>query len=270
MLSETNNDPVKKAGVISNIVLSISKIPDRITRSVYAKECSKLLQIDEEIIMQDIRLKLHTGNKLSNLGMPKPVKKSPAQNISDDIELNKLSYAVLESEILTYLLKFGEEKIAIEEGEAVIEYRIVDFIKNEFAKDELELNITENRELYNNILEIYETETEIKESLFIHHQDIKISKHSIKILETPYELSKIHKIKDAEEYEKAELRENVPHTINVLKMKIVIDALNDIEKELNVAFGKGENDKVLELLQKNKILSSIKKSLSELLGRVIF
>ena len=270
LLSEAKNDPIKKSGVISNIVLSISKIPDRITRSVYAKECSKLLQIDEEIIMQDIRMKLHSGNKLSSLGMPKPVKKAPVQTVSDDIELNKLSYAVLENEILTYLLKFGEEKIGIEEGETVTEYKIVDFIKNEFAKDELELNIPENRQLFKSIIEIYETQTDIKESLFIHHQDIVVSKQSIKILEIPYELSRIHNIKDNDEYEKSELRESVPQTINVLKMKIVIDALNKIEEELNVAFAKGENELVLELLQRNKILSGIKKSLSELLGRVIF
>ncbi|MDW7695566.1 DNA primase [Flammeovirgaceae bacterium SG7u.111] len=50
-LDETKNDPLKKAGVIRDIVESIVKIPDSIKRSVFFKECGKLLDIDEETLI---------------------------------------------------------------------------------------------------------------------------------------------------------------------------------------------------------------------------
>lgn len=50
LIEETKGDPVKKAGLIKDIVASIAKIPDPIKRSVYLKECSVLLEVDEKAL----------------------------------------------------------------------------------------------------------------------------------------------------------------------------------------------------------------------------
>lgn len=47
LLKDSNNDPIKKAGVIRDIVTSISKIPDSIQREVYIQECSRIMEISE-------------------------------------------------------------------------------------------------------------------------------------------------------------------------------------------------------------------------------
>ncbi len=54
LLDEAGNDPIKRAGIISNIVQSISLIPDAIVRSVYVQECSRLLQIDEVVLLAEL------------------------------------------------------------------------------------------------------------------------------------------------------------------------------------------------------------------------
>ena len=43
LLKETQNDPIKKAEIIKEIIHSIAEIPDVIDRSVYIRECSNLL-----------------------------------------------------------------------------------------------------------------------------------------------------------------------------------------------------------------------------------
>lgn len=48
LLEEAGRDPIKRAGLISSIVRSISVIPDAIVRSVYIRECSQLLQMEEK------------------------------------------------------------------------------------------------------------------------------------------------------------------------------------------------------------------------------
>lgn len=55
LLEGTERDPIKRAAVIGDVVKSISVIPDAITRSIYAKECSIQLGIGEDVLLQDIK-----------------------------------------------------------------------------------------------------------------------------------------------------------------------------------------------------------------------
>ncbi len=53
LLQEAKGDPIKKAGLVKDIVASISKIPDPIKRSIYTKECAALLQVDENALVTE-------------------------------------------------------------------------------------------------------------------------------------------------------------------------------------------------------------------------
>ncbi|MES2654167.1 MAG: DNA primase [Bacteroidota bacterium] len=54
LLSAAGNDPIQKASVTRDIVESISKIPDSIKRSVFVSECSRLLQVDEQVLIVEL------------------------------------------------------------------------------------------------------------------------------------------------------------------------------------------------------------------------
>ncbi len=65
LLSGTENDPLSRASLITDIVGSISKVSNDILRTEYLKECSKLLDVKEEVLYYEIRkLKIKTGNDL--------------------------------------------------------------------------------------------------------------------------------------------------------------------------------------------------------------
>ncbi|MBP5689086.1 MAG: DNA primase, partial [Muribaculaceae bacterium] len=55
LLEGTERDPIKRASVIGDVVKSISVIPDAISRSVYAKECSVQLGISEDVLLREIQ-----------------------------------------------------------------------------------------------------------------------------------------------------------------------------------------------------------------------
>ena len=57
LLAEAAGDPLRKAALIADIVQSISVIPDAITRSVYTRECSRQMEIDEQILLREIALR---------------------------------------------------------------------------------------------------------------------------------------------------------------------------------------------------------------------
>ena len=52
LMEEAGKDPIKRAELITSIVKSISVIPDTIIRSVYIKECSQLLKMEEKILVE--------------------------------------------------------------------------------------------------------------------------------------------------------------------------------------------------------------------------
>ena len=66
LLEEVGNDPIKRAGLIGDIVRSISVIPENIVRSVYIRECSQLLQVEEKLLVQEVN-KLMTRTKEEKL-----------------------------------------------------------------------------------------------------------------------------------------------------------------------------------------------------------
>lgn len=55
LMEDAGNDPIKRAGLISDLVRSISVIPEGIVRSVYTRECSQLLQVDENLLIEEVK-----------------------------------------------------------------------------------------------------------------------------------------------------------------------------------------------------------------------
>ncbi len=54
LMNEAKNDPIKKADLIRDMVLSISKIPDRIQREIYIQECSRIMDISEQVLVSTL------------------------------------------------------------------------------------------------------------------------------------------------------------------------------------------------------------------------
>ena len=64
LLNDLKNDPVKKSEMIFDIVRSISKIPNSIKRSVFLKEASTSLEINEQALISEMnKLLIGQGNK---------------------------------------------------------------------------------------------------------------------------------------------------------------------------------------------------------------
>lgn len=53
LIGETKGDPIKKAGLVKDILGSIAKIPDPIKRSIYLKECAALLEVPETTLLSE-------------------------------------------------------------------------------------------------------------------------------------------------------------------------------------------------------------------------
>lgn len=54
LMEEAKNDPIKKAGLIRDIVMSISKIPDSIKQEIYIQECVRMMDISETVLFNEL------------------------------------------------------------------------------------------------------------------------------------------------------------------------------------------------------------------------
>ncbi len=72
LLSETAGDPIKRAGLIKDIVSSIARIPDPIKRSVYLRQCAALLEVSEQVLTTE-------ANKLIGTTLKKREEKASRQ-----------------------------------------------------------------------------------------------------------------------------------------------------------------------------------------------
>ena len=146
---ESENDPIKRAGVIKDIVESIALIPDNIIRSVYIKECASIMEMEETILQQEInklRRKTLGRHKQSEGGESTETSFSSETtsetSFTEAPEKETLSFDSEEKELLRIMLTHGKVLIEIdtenEEQEAQnLEITLSEYILFELWRDEI-------------------------------------------------------------------------------------------------------------------------------------
>lgn len=118
LLAGSENDPIKKSAVIQDVIKSIAVIPFAITRSVYIKECSRRLEIDEQVLLKETE-KIILQNKRKEY--EKQQKDQNNRQITDD---NIADIAVSKEKQTIGTPGLGNEKILYPHEEAIIRYII--------------------------------------------------------------------------------------------------------------------------------------------------
>ncbi|ALM49698.1 DNA primase [Flavobacterium psychrophilum] len=175
LMDEAKNDPVKKAGLIRDMVTSISKIPDRIQREIYIQECARIMDISEQVLASTLAQLVQkdvvdAGKKakeeqVANVMKPVPDDEGgmPGQqqtriNILDRVEQKiieiLLLYGNIEEEFQDVYIKYDEEGKEFEETENK-NYKVYERIYLNLQEDEIEFTNPMFKDLYKAIIEKY-------------------------------------------------------------------------------------------------------------------
>ena len=188
LMKEASNDPVKKAGLIRDIVASISKIPDSIQREVYVQECSRIMEISERVLFSELAQLISKNTKDFNKNQQKDkqsfevVKKQTEQLKEVD------SLFILEREIIRILLLFGNQEtdfvdfIEVEDEEGVMHLEKEKYT-NQVSKelylnlqdDEIEFSNEIFQSIYYEMIHQLNQEDKIEMEAFINHPNTNIS-----------------------------------------------------------------------------------------------
>ena len=147
LMDESQNDPVKKAGLIRDMVTSISKIPDRIQREIYLQETARIMDISEQVLVNTLAQLIQkdvveTGKKQKQEQKAFEVVKNENPEQSQRIDV----LYELERKIIEILLLYGNKT---EEFEDVILRAL------SLQEDEVELANPLFREIYNDMVNYF-------------------------------------------------------------------------------------------------------------------
>lgn len=278
LLAEAGKDPIKKAGIIRDIVESIAKIPDNIKASVFIKECSHLLEIEERVLLTELNaIKVAKSKKSSpaprSSAAPSGYPDMPPDDlfaeggpalVEPQIAARQVSTDLLqEQEIVRLLLTYGHELATWEQTDNMY---VGSFIIQNLS------DVTFDDEVCKRIVNYYRTELENGQlptvNQFLRNQDAEISNLAITLSTSPYSLSEnwLNKhliyVKD----ESGNIKGAVLGGLYYLKKKkvdkMLTDLMNQIKEESDVA-----NQEIL--LARYAQVKNVERTISKFLGSVI-
>ena len=280
LLQDAEGDPIRKAALIGDMVQSIAQIPDPIQRSVYVKECARIMDIDENILISEVARKQLTtsGDREADEFLRRQAAQRQREAAQPEVEyVRKVEagsgFEALEREIVKYLLKYGHCSFDFKEGRTMVACNVAEVIFSELSDD----NIAFRNPVYNKIMAAYReqwaqlgTGVEVPAHVFLNHIDPEVCNMSVDILTSDdnYVASELWRRKEIHIDTDAEmLAVGVPKAVTLYKSKVIERMSRELREKLQ-----DENltdDEMQDIMQRLSNLNRGKVSIARKLHRLI-
>ena len=285
-------DPLRKAGLIKEIVRTIALIPDRIVRTVYIEQTAQKLDVKQEILSQEVG-KVRRDNIVSGefekrrsaereerrreleSQLPPEERLEPQESAPRQREAEVPFLVPYEKEILYYLIKFGEHIIHFEEHmivgseQPVQEITVSEYISAELENDELEFQNGLYKKVYDLYFKYRESERDNDKivRMFANGPDEPVTQAVLDLIYQEYTVN-------VKEFQKTLIPEEnmiskyVPKIILVYKAKVAEYTYNLVMAQLGQAQREGNAELQNELMQQIQLLMMVKNQFSKELNRL--
>jgi DNA primase len=288
LMNEANNDPIKKADLIRDMVVSISKIPDRIKREIYIQETARIMDISEQVLLNTLAQMVQkdiseAGKKLKNAAQSEQKAFEVVKNDNDVVnvlpKVNRLFN--LERDVVRILLINGNVVLDFEDyflkknenDELVEEKNIINSsvsrrIYLSLQEDEIEFTTELFKNVYNEIIDYYnQNDGEISFDNLLAHltEDSMNEVTNITMDYDKYSFSNWEgqNIFVASRESESKINQEVTEIILTLRAILVKNLIEDLKNQVRPDV---DNSEVLEMIRDyNGLLNNF----SEKLGRVI-
>ena len=188
LMQEAQNDPIKKAETIRDMVESISKIPDLIKREVYVRECATIMNISEQVLFstlaQILKKDFYEGQKVERKQSTMQVVQTPEETQKRTI--NRLE--VLEHDLIKILLSKGNENcvftdtILVEEENGDLKekqvqqtLKVYEKVFLELQEDEIEFANPDFKQIYDQLMTMFQEDASYDVSRLANELPVELS-----------------------------------------------------------------------------------------------
>lgn len=280
LVKDANNDPIKKAETIRDIVNSIAKIPDQIKREVYIQECARIMDISENVLFstlaqinkkgyQDANKKIKQEQKAFDV-----VKSNEAQKQKVNVQYE------LERKIIEILMLYGDKEEDFEDlvlkedevsGELILEpvvhkTRVFEKIYLDLQEDEMQFTDEKFRTLYYNIIDQLHQSDKFSTKDFINQldQDSASTVTSILMEDEKYTLHDWERNQITPKDKNKSIAQLVSQTILSLRCYLIDKKVAEYKEDT-----KRESSDTRAIIEDVKDYLGLKMLLSRKLGKVV-
>lgn len=280
LMDDAKGDPIKKAGLIKDIVSSIALIPDNINRSVYVKECSQIMGLEEQLVINEVNkvrgVNFNAARKQSQTTHPEEMPpEAYLQDEEQESETNSdLDFDSQELKIIEMLICYGDELVLVDTEEKdendkfiQMEISVSLLIALECEGGEIEFENPLYKKIFEEARAALDQDIAYNTQHYVNHSDVQVSKLAVDIIADPHTLSERwleHGIYTT--LEQDNLKSTILKYVYTLQDCKVKKAIKKLEIELKNA----TSDAILmDLLAKKVTLDEQRVQLNALLGRII-
>lgn len=304
LLKDAQRDPIKRAGLISDMARSIGLIPDKVIRYTCLTECATLLNVNEQIILNEIKKYLlqRDDNYLEQIKKDKdavtaietasapemiPPADMPLMGVNDDVPPPPFPPEAMEAQYQSYIPEEGREKLIFYEkeqlliktliryGERVMCYveteenaetplTVIEYISMDLKQDELEFHNPLHRRILAEAEAHLHDANFIAERYFMAHPDPTISRLAAEMINDRYQLSKSNFQAITKDEER--LHELVPHQLLDFKFAILDEDMKYTLQALSKPEITSNPEKCMEVMAHYKELSELQKAMAKHAG----
>ena len=277
LLKDAQNDPIRKAGVIKDIVETIAVIPDAIYRATYIKECSRTLEVTEQTLMNELnkilrtkyrkQLGLDTSQETLVPGQYQP--QAPQQPIEPTPSVSAGFYQ--EQELVKLLLTHGSDTIEFEDKDEngdVVPYitSIASLIIDDLKSDGLLFRDPIHKKIFDAFDRGLDSGVIPTAIDFTSSEEQDVAELAANLLSTQYRLDDWRRHRIVVKTEDDVIRQTIFMSILRFKDMVIEDRRAELVKELKAC---NDPDEQIELLKKKKHLDDIRNRINRDLGIVI-
>ncbi|MCE1166943.1 MAG: DNA primase [Sphingobacteriia bacterium] len=198
LLEDAKGDPIKRAGLIREILTSIALVPDTIIRTEYIRECSVLMDFDEAVLFRELSKLLK--QKLAKIDQREEEQPEAIDSLTIP-EKSKIDnqpivdrLAEHEKNIIRILILYGnllvQSDYEIDANNNPIRIPAAKEIINDLTSEDYVFKVS----LYQNIYTLIKNALEegnliLSESHFVNHQDPEINSLAAEFVGNFYEIS---------------------------------------------------------------------------------
>ena len=287
LLNDTKNDPIKRAGLIADMARSIGLIPNEIIRYACLKECASILNVDEQVILNEIKKivqqrkdefieqrKKEKEVQTIQAALPTPTVPEhelippppfPPEEVVEE-RWEKLPFYDKEVELIRMLIRYGENIVCYLESEDGEEspVSVTEYISMDLAQDNLKFQNPLHQKLLAEAEEHLHDEGFCAERYFISHPQAHISRLAADMLSDRYRLSKSNEqmlVKDEDR-----LYELIPRLLIDFKLGILKEDMKQTIQQLNLPEVAKDAQKAMEVMTHYKELTETLKDMAKRAG----
>ena len=283
LMNEAKNDPIKKADLIRDMVVSISKIPDRIQREIYIQECSRIMDISEQVLQSTLAQLVQKD--ISEVGKKQKQDQKAFEVVKNEnpIEAQKVDILYrLERKIIEILLLYGNKEEEFEDtflrtnDEGVIEtvtekknYKVYQRIYLSLQEDEVELANPLFRDIFNDLISYYHHNENFSLEQYLMRLQVDFAQEVTDILMEDERLL-LHDWQGQNIFPKSKnetIGQDVSETILTLRWYLVGKIIEDLKSSISSEVDSDNTEPLSLVMDYNLLIHSFSKKLGRVMSR---